>query len=77
MAADFGLDLERLWQHVTTGPASVFGLRTEAGSIVVDPALQGATGLWPRQMDDRAPYLGRGLRGRVLAVTRGENGVMV
>jgi hypothetical protein len=77
MAEDFNLDLERLWQQVTAAPASVFGLDTDAGSIVVDPAIQGVAGLWPRQRDDRAPYLGRTLKGRVLAVTRGQSGVMV
>jgi hypothetical protein len=77
MADRLGLDLDRLWRQVTSAPASVFGLDTTPGSIVVDPAEQPAVGLWPRQRDDRAPYLGSTLRGRVLAVTRGDHAVMV
>lgn len=77
MVDGLGLDMRRTWHQVTTAPRQIFGLNGAGGFLVVDPSPQPPVELWPRQQVDRAPYLGSTLRGRVLAVTDGERGVMV
>ena len=72
VAEEHGIELADLWPKVTSGPAAVFGVSPMPGFVVVDPTIRTAVGRWPRQRDDRAPYLGRELRGRVIAVSTGD-----
>jgi hypothetical protein len=77
LAQRTGIPLGRLWEKVTAGPARVFGVRPAPGFVVVDPAARETVRRWPRQREDRAPYLGSELAGRTIAVASGGRIVMV
>jgi hypothetical protein len=64
----YGWEIADIWPKVTTAPAEVFGIQPADGFVVVDPEAAITANRWPRQADDRAPYLGLELRGRVIAV---------
>lgn len=68
----YGLDIADLWPKATSAPARVFGVQPEEGFVVVDPGPAPPVEPWPRQAEDRAPYLELELRGRVIAVGSGE-----
>jgi len=72
VCSHYGLDIADVWPKATSGPARVFGVKPEEGFVVVDPGPVPPVGQWPRQAEDRAPYLGLELRGRVIAVGSGE-----
>jgi len=71
--------LDALLPKVTSGPAEVFGTtdRLVPSQLLVDPAWERTIALEPDQESRRAPYVGRTLRGTVVAaITEGAGVVM-
>lgn len=77
--ADEGpIGLADLLPAVTTGPARLFGKDTDrAGRIVVDPTWEAEVRRATDQERQRAPYVGRRLRGRVVAVEHDGEGFLL
>ena len=68
LCADNDWPLASALEKVTSGPARVFRNAHREGFVVVDPAYDEPVALWPGQTEDRAPFLGLPLKGRVLAL---------
>ena len=68
LCADNDWPLASAFEKVTSGPARVFRNAHREGFVVVDPAYDEPVALWPGQTEDRAPFLGLPLKGRVLAL---------
>lgn len=68
LAERTGIPLGDLWAKVTTDSARVFGIRPAPGFLVIDPTSRETVRRWPRQREDRAPYLDSELLGRTIAV---------
>jgi len=77
LAERTGIPLGDLWGKVTTGPAQVFCVRPATGFLVVDPTSRETVRRWPRQHEDRAPYLDIELLGRTIAVAADDRIVVV
>lgn len=78
LAAEGPVGLDALLPTVTTGPAALFGLADPpTGRIVVDPRPDVEVRLGRAQEARRAPYLGRTLRGRVVAVEQDGEGFLL
>jgi hypothetical protein len=74
----YGWPLEKVWTKATTGPAERYGVELGSSWVVVDPAFSEMVGLWPpRQTPDRAPYLGRTMQGRVVAIGTDESATLL
>lgn len=71
--------LAALLPKVTTGPAEVFGTagRLVPTRLVVDPAWESEVRLDPGQEARRAPYLGRTLKGTVVATISEDRGFLL
>jgi dihydroorotase-like cyclic amidohydrolase len=76
--AHYGWPLETVWAKATTAPAERYGVELGSPWVVVDPAFTETAGLWPpRQTPDRAPYLGRTMQGRVVAIGTEESATLL
>jgi dihydroorotase-like cyclic amidohydrolase len=70
--------LDRVWEKATTAASSLYGQASDDAWVIVDPDFEQTATLWPpRQTPERAPYLGRTLRGRVIAIGAEEMATLV
>ncbi|QYG94054.1 hypothetical protein HC251_17490 [Iamia sp. SCSIO 61187] len=78
LAEEGPIGLADLLPAVTTGPARLFGQDAgRAGRIVVDPTGEAEVRRSTDQEPQRAPYVGRRLRGRVVAVEHDGEGFLL
>lgn len=67
-AAHYDWELSAVLAKATTAPAEVFRRPHLDGFVVFDPTVDDPTATFPKQSPERAPYLGVGLPGRVVAI---------